>query len=79
MFNQAKPKEKFKYLKPLRRAKFSRSMAKKLGFDTSSFIWKSCLVDDTVKHKSGRKPLTQNIIREINKHMESLSNIASNR
>jgi hypothetical protein len=43
LYNQSKPKEKYKYLNPIRMSGMSRERAKRIGFKITSYMWKSCL------------------------------------
>lgn len=78
MFNQANPKYKYMYLNPIRKAGVSINDAKKLGFKTNFFTWKSCLNMNSRK-KGGRKAISNSIKREMFLHLQSNSSIAANR
>ena len=73
-----KPKLKHHIMRPLREAGLSLSQIKKLGFKCSDCLWAGCL-NRTERKLGGAKPLENDLVTEINKHMESLSESAANK
>jgi hypothetical protein len=78
IFNQTSQKQRHKYLQPIRESGLSYKKSRKLGFQATTHMWKNCL-NEAERKKGGRDPVNDEIVKEIESHLESLSSIAANR
>ena len=73
-----KSKSKHHFIRPLRQSGFSISKAKELGFNFSIKLWISCQ-NTTERNLGGRPELLREVVREMNRHLEPFTTIASNK
>jgi hypothetical protein len=73
-----KPKKRHHIIRPLRLAGITKREVNELGFRCGKKLWKSCL-NRNERNLAGRPRLPLILVNEIKEHMQSLSNIASNR
>lgn len=73
-----KSKQKHYFIRPLRDSGLHLQEVKELGFKCSWDLWKSCK-NSNARQLGGARKIPDKIIKEINKHMEGLSEIAANR
>jgi hypothetical protein len=71
-----KRKQKHHIMRPFRQAGLSLAQVNSLEFQCSNKLWKTCL-DSTDILQGGRNPLSEDLVEEINKHFESLSELGS--
>jgi hypothetical protein len=65
-------------LQPIRESGLSYKRSSKLGFQATTHMWKNCL-NEAERKKGDRDPVNDEIVKEIESHLESLSSIAANR
>ena len=78
IFNNEKPKKKFKLLSPLKQADFSLNDVKRFNFKAGAKVWKSCS-NLAIRNNGGRPKVELKVVTNIDNHMKSLSEIAANR
>ena len=78
LFNNEKPKFRYKYLFPIKNAGFSLKEAKKYGFKASKKLWSSCSIN-TKRNPGGRPKLKGTFLEKILEHLKNNSSIAANR
>jgi hypothetical protein len=73
-----KKKNQHNFIRPLRKAKLTKTQSKELGFKFGNFLWQSCL-DESDRHLGGKPALDPAEVAKINHFMEGLSTPAANR
>jgi hypothetical protein len=77
-FSQVKPKDRHRFVKPLREAGLLYKDVRHFGYKVSTKLWKSCLNDEE-RNKGGRHGISDSMKTSINNYLESCSHVASNR
>jgi hypothetical protein len=77
IFNQYKPKERYKYLIPIKKAGFTLIEANKLGFNVGKKLWKSNL--SLNRNKGGRPGLHLDYKNSIKSYFKMNCTVAPNR
>lgn len=73
-----KPLVKQNIIKQIRSSGIKRSESIGMGFKCSKYLWANCL-SSKIPEKRGRKRVNQDLVTSIQQHLESLSEIVSNR
>ena len=73
-----KPLVKQNIIKQIRSSGIKRSESIGMGFKCSKYLWANCL-SSKFPEKRGRKRVNQDLVTSIQQHLESLSEIVSNR
>jgi hypothetical protein len=73
-----KLKEKHNFIRPLRKAGFSRAEVNELGFNCGKLMWTKCL-NERKRNLGGRPHIPEERSLAIKNHLESISHEASNR
>jgi hypothetical protein len=77
IFNENKPKDRYKYLIPIKKAGFTLIEANKLGFNVGKKLWKSNL--SLIRNKGGRPCLNLDTKNSIKSYFKMNCTVAPNR
>ena len=77
IFNNKKPQKKYKYIRPIKEAGFTKSEAEKFGFKVSKWLWSSSMNKE--RRKAGRPKLCSLFTDEIKNYFNNNCTIAANR
>jgi hypothetical protein len=72
-----KPKHKHHFIRPLREAGLTKKEVNSLGIQCSDGLWKNCL-DQTERNLGGKSRFPEDLVNEINEHLNELSEPAKN-
>ena len=78
LFNEAKQKEKYKLLNPLKLAGFTLKETRQFKFKASKRLWSSCR-NNSKRNQGGRPATSHAIKKEIHDHLRNNSSFAANR
>ena len=76
--NKSNQKNQHHFIRPLRKAGMSLNDIRKIGFNCSKNLWRSCL-NERDRHLGGAKLVPYNLIIELHEHMKSISEISAYR
>ena len=76
--NKSNKKNRHHFIRPLRKAEMSLKDVRKIGFNCSFNLWKSCL-NEHDRNLGGRPVVRNDLLMELNDHTKDISDISANR